>query len=261
MESIGTLEIIQLLAVVAIIAVSGLVHGILGLGFPLVATPLLSLVFDVRSAIVLTLVPTIIVNLLSILRGGNWRDSIGRYWPMAMYAVIGSFAGTYMLLYLDAEPFRLLLAMIILLYLNMGRLSRIRVSWTRQHGQLAMMVFGLIGGVLAGTVNVMVPVLVIFALEAGLTATVMVQVFNFCFLGGKVTQLTLMTGHGLFSAGLFHMALLLGVVSAVALWLGMQLRSRVELETCNAWLRTGLWVMAPLLLIQFIINTDSYGSG
>jgi uncharacterized membrane protein YfcA len=41
----------------ATMIIGGLVHGTLGLGFPLVATPFLSLYFDVRTAILLTLLP------------------------------------------------------------------------------------------------------------------------------------------------------------------------------------------------------------
>ena len=40
-----------LLAVVCVILFAGLVHGTLGLGFPMVATPLLATMMDVRSAI------------------------------------------------------------------------------------------------------------------------------------------------------------------------------------------------------------------
>ena len=42
---------------------AGLVHGTLGLGFPMVATPLLVLQTDVLSAILIVLLPTLTVNL------------------------------------------------------------------------------------------------------------------------------------------------------------------------------------------------------
>jgi len=60
-----------------ILVFAGLVHGTLGMGFPVVATPLLSLVVDVRTAILLTLLPTVAVNVGSILRGGAFGESIG----------------------------------------------------------------------------------------------------------------------------------------------------------------------------------------
>ena len=82
MLDLAEVSLITLVFFTAIILFAGLVHGTLGLGFPLMATPLLALFVDVRSAILITLLPTVVVNVASILRGGKWRDSIGRYWPL-----------------------------------------------------------------------------------------------------------------------------------------------------------------------------------
>ena len=56
------IELATLLAAGGVMVAAGLVHGTLGMGFPLVATPLLSLMLDVRTAILLTLLPTAAVN-------------------------------------------------------------------------------------------------------------------------------------------------------------------------------------------------------
>ena len=51
------LSYVTLAAYAAIMLLAGLIHGTLGLGFPLVATPLLALFTDVRTAILITLLP------------------------------------------------------------------------------------------------------------------------------------------------------------------------------------------------------------
>lgn len=56
-----------------VMALAGFVHGALGLGFPLVATPLLALVTDVKTAIVFTLLPTLASTIISVVRGGGSR--------------------------------------------------------------------------------------------------------------------------------------------------------------------------------------------
>ena len=103
-ESLSTLA---WLAAGAVFLLAGLVHGILGLGFPMLATPLLAILVDMRSAVLITLLPTITVNLISILRGGRWSDSIGRYWPLALMIPIGTVAGTWLLVNLDPGPYKL----------------------------------------------------------------------------------------------------------------------------------------------------------
>lgn len=56
-----------LLAITAALLFAGLIHGTLGLGFPMVATPILATMMDVRSAILITLLPTMAVNIASII--------------------------------------------------------------------------------------------------------------------------------------------------------------------------------------------------
>ena len=48
---------LPLIVVAAITLFAGAVHGTLGLGFPMTATPLRALLVDVRSAILITLLP------------------------------------------------------------------------------------------------------------------------------------------------------------------------------------------------------------
>ncbi len=171
-------------AYAAIMLLAGLIHGTLGLGFPLVATPLLALFTDVRTAILITLLPTASVNVVSILKGGRWSESIGRFWPLAVFAVLGSIAGTRFLVVSDPAPFKLLLAALVLLYLFASQVKAFRMRWVSKHLKLSMVMFGLTAGLAAGTTNVMVPILIIYTLELGLERTAMVQVFNLCFLAG-----------------------------------------------------------------------------
>ena len=65
--------------------VAGFVHGSIGLGFPMLSTAILSTIIDLRLAILITLLPTLAVNVISVARGGNWRFSIGKYWPLAVW--------------------------------------------------------------------------------------------------------------------------------------------------------------------------------
>ena len=87
----------EVLIAALIVTLAGLVHGTLGLGFPMVAPPVLALLTDVQTAILLTLAPNIAVNLWSMLRGGNLSESVGRYWPVAVWMLIGSAVGTVIL--------------------------------------------------------------------------------------------------------------------------------------------------------------------
>ena len=99
------------------IFVAGLSQGAMGFGFPAVSTPVLALMTDIKTAVLLNLLPNMTVNIISVIQGGRWRASLGVHWPVAAYALIGSFIGASVLIVAPQEPLRLLLAAIIFVYL------------------------------------------------------------------------------------------------------------------------------------------------
>lgn len=248
-ESLNTLS---WAAAAVILLLAGFAHGVLGLGFLMLATPLLAIMVDVRSAILITLLPSVAVNLISILRGGNWSESIGRHWPLAIMIPLGSLAGTWLLVTFDPSPLRLLLAAVILLHLGSSRVRGIQMGWIKSNLTLAYFLFGTAAGVLAGAVNVMTPLLIIFALELGMSTLAIVQVFNLCFLAAKGAQIGAFAYGGILTRPLLHATLALAFLATGALLLGMRVRDRVDAPTYRGWLRKMLWVMVVILPIQFL---------
>ena len=251
MPGIEHLSIVTLVLLAGIFLFAGLVHGTLGLGFPMMATPLLAMMTDVRSAILITLLPTIAVNIVSILKGGRWRESIGKYWPLAIYVCVGSMLGTVLLIVTDPAAFKLLLAAIILLYLNIERLQGIQFRWIKTHPPLALIPFGLVAGFSAGTVNVMVPILIILFLELEVTPTAMVQVFNMSFFTGKITQVAVFTYTGTLTGDILLVTAPFAMVGIVALVAGMTIRAKVAANTYRSWMKKVLWIVAFVLVGQF----------
>ncbi len=237
----------------AIIAFAALVHGTIGIGFPMIATPLLSLLTDVRTAILLLVIPTMAINVANILKGGRWGDSLARYWPLAVYGMIGSLVGTRMLIVVSPELFRPLMAAVLVLYLNAGRIG-VGFTWIHRWPRLAFAVFGLAAGILAGTVNVMLPALIIFALEVRMPKTVMIQTFNFCFLFGKLVQGAVFVNAGLMTAEVLSLSIPLAGLGLVVMLLGMRVRDRISSDLYRRWLRVLLAVLAVLLMVQFVMD-------
>lgn len=254
MPGIDDLSLATALLLAAIFLFAGLVHGTLGLGFPMMATPLLALMTDVRSAILITLLPTVAVNILSILKGGRWRESIGTYWPLIFYVGIGSVLGTRLLIQTDPAPYKLLLATLILLYLNIERFKGIKLHWVKAHPASALVAFGVLAGFSAGTVNVMVPILIILFLELHASPTAMVQVFNMCFLTGKITQTLVFVHTSTMTAEIALATAPLAALGVSALLIGMAIRERVDAQTYRRWLKHALWIVALVLVAQYFLQ-------
>jgi len=240
----------MLALIVGIVVVAGLAHGTLGFGFPLISTPLVALAVDVKTAVLVTVLPNIVVNLISILRGGQWRQSLGRHWPLALWVVLGTLVGTRLLLTARPEPLQMLLALMIVLFLAQDRLRRLDWSWVRRRPGLAGFAFGVTAGILSGAVNVALPPLVIYLLTLGLTPIALTQTLNLCFISGKLVQAGSLVAGDASSVGLLEASLPLVPVAALAVFVGMRLQSRISVETYRALLRKALAAMAVFLVLQ-----------
>lgn len=239
-----------LVATFLVAALAAWVHGFIGLGFPLITTPLLTVLTDLQTAVIATVLPNIAINILSIVRGGNWSASLGRHWPLALYVLLGSFIGTQLLIGLPALPLKVFLAVAMLVSLNLDRLKRLDWHGILQHPHLAPALFGITAGILAGTVNVSVPPLAIYFLALALTPVATVQLFNLCFIVGKLTQAISLGAAGALGSQQLLASLPLTGVCLVALFLGMRIQERLSPAAYRRWLNRTLLAMALVLLAQ-----------
>src|ERR671923_314240 len=100
-------------ALLAVFA-AGTVKGTAGLGFPTLATPLLSLAVDVKTAVVLLILPNIVMDGLQFARRGAPTATIRRLLPLLIGGAIGTVIGTRLLVVLPARAVLLLLGGIAL---------------------------------------------------------------------------------------------------------------------------------------------------
>lgn len=245
------MEPVELIVIAFALMLAGLVHGTLGIGFPLVSTPLLALVMDVRLAVLITLLPTVAVNLGSIIQGGSWRAGLAAFWPLAVWVLAAAVFGALLLASFDPRPFKLALAAVIFVYLNAGRMRFVRMRWLETRAHLGMAVFGTLAGLSAGSVNVMVPILVIYARLRDLPKELMVPVFNMCFACGKLSQIAVFGAAGLLSTEWLWATVAGAAVAVLALLVGFRVRARISASTYEMILRRLLLVMALVLVGEF----------
>lgn len=231
---------------------AALFHGSIGTGFPMIATPLLALITDLQTAIILTLIPTVLVNLVSIISEGNPLSAVKQHFPLALYALLGSSLGTLLLISLNSEVFKALLAIAILIYLFVDKIQ-FNLSWIRQQPQLSKLVFGTSAGLLGGLTNVMAPILIIYSLESRYSKTQIIQATNLCFLFGKLIQIVLFSSYGEIHKSEFTTSLIMLLVTAVALFIGVKIKKRIEADLYKKALKGLLLVLAITILFQVIL--------
>lgn len=237
-------------AIAAVMFAAGITQGALGFGFPSISTPPLMLLTDVKTAIVLNLMPNLTVNLIGVAKGGNWNASLGTYWPVAAWVLLGSFLGVQALIHAPQDAIRLLLGLAILAYLYQAALARLDWSWLARKRTLSAMLFGLSGGFFSGTVNQALPPLLIYFTLLGLETTVMTQILNLCFLGGKTVQAATLAAAGEIRLSQALANVPLTLAGLAGLFAGMRLQKHIKPDTYRRILRYVLFAFALILLAQ-----------
>jgi uncharacterized protein len=230
---------------------SSLIHGSIGFGFPMIATPLLAMVTDVKTAIVYIAIPTLLINVVSIYSEGNFLQAIKRFYPLALIGMLGSAIGTQILIYSNSELFKLLLAFSILLYLFIQKF-RIEMKWILQKKRLSMVVFGLVAGIIGGLTNVMASILIIYSLESKHTKKEIIQSTNLCFLFGKIIQIVLFTFHGSFTHEIVTTSFISLFFAAFAMFVGLRIKNLIPQESYRKMIKIILFLMASVLIYQTI---------
>lgn len=240
-----------LLAYIAlVIAVAGWVQGALGLGFPMIATPLIAAATNMQVAVVMVLIPCIAAVLVNILRSRGVVDILRRFWWMPFVALIGAVIGARLFVLYPEFPYALLLAGVILFYLNLDRLGLAQWPLMRRHEKAFGLSFGLLGGISESTANIAAPPLIIYYLGIGLSPLALVPAMNISFLVGKITQFATLTVSGIATPTIWLMTLPLAALATIASLLGGRVRSRIDGATYGRWMRRMLFAMAMILLLQ-----------
>ena len=257
MTGLDSLPLASIAFVTAAIAFAGLVHGTLGLGFPLVATPLISLVTGIKTAVVLVVPPTLAVVIAAIVAGGSFAATVREWWRMPLWALLGTYAGTQLFIVIDPAPLTLLLALAILVYLGLDWIGRGESQLIRTHRHKSGMLFGFLGGLCEGSVNIAAPPLLVYFLSLGLAPAALVKALNLCFFTGKTTQLSTLMATGDIAAAVWISTLPLCAVGIAMSLAGTRIRNRVEAATYRRWLKYALAAMAVILLGQFYLMLEA----
>jgi len=236
----------------AIFFFAALIHGSVGIGFPIIATPLLALMTDIQTAILLTLIPTLLVNVVSILSEGSFIRAIRQWYSLVFISAAGSLIGTLILINNQSEFFKLLLAATILTYLYANN-RKISISWFHRYPRLAKLGFGLAAGLVGGMTNVMGPVLVIYLLEERRSRSEIFQAANLCFLSGKLIQLVTFSLHQKMSSHELMISIPVLLIVSLALYIAVRLKKRISQEQHFRLLKGFLFLLAMLLCGQALI--------
>jgi hypothetical protein len=155
-------------AMVCSLIVAGLLKGIIGVGMPVVALPLLSLFIDVKSAAMLLSMPLILSNLPQALEGGKTGRCLMQLIPVLLGMIPGLFLGVRVLLALDANVAKIVAGLVLM---GVGGVTLLAPKLQLQSRLVVPtgVTFGFVGGILGGVAAMPGPLVFIFLLAEGLS--------------------------------------------------------------------------------------------
>src|SRR6202795_2766793 len=154
-------------AVVCSLIVAGLLKGIIGVGMPVVALPLLSLFIDIKSAAMLLSMPLIFSNVPQALEGGKTGRCLMQLMPVFLGMIPGLFLGVRLLLALDANVAKIIAGVVVI---GVGGITLLAPKLQLQ-ARLVLptgITFGFFGGILGAIAAMPGPLVFIFLLAKGL---------------------------------------------------------------------------------------------
>lgn len=237
----------------AVVAAAGFLHGVIGFGFPIMAMPVLSAVFDAKTAVLLTVVPIIAITAVSSFRGGGLRRSLGRFWWLPLLTAVGGYLGTRLFLVAPVQAITLLLVALIVLYLLLDRFGPGRFPLVHRHWVPFGAAAALAAGTFESSVNIGVPPLLIYLMMAGVDPLAMVQSLNFIFLASKLVQTATLVATGALAPATVAALLPFAALAIATLYAGMRVRDRLAVATYRRALRVFLWLAAAVLLARMAV--------
>lgn len=235
--------------VVAALAVllAAVVKGTIGIGFPTLATPLLTLVIDVKTAVALLILPNIVMDAIQFTRQGVPLATMRRLASLIVFGALGTVLGTRLLVDLPAHVVLLILGVFLLVFvaLNVARMSpRIPAGWEPWVAPVA----GLVAGVLGGVTNVPGTPLAVYFYALGMEKRDFIRAVAFTFLVYKLVQLGAVAYYGLLTWRLLLVSAGLTGVAVAGFAGGLLVQDRLEQRAFNRLILIflaglGLWLV------------------
>jgi uncharacterized membrane protein YfcA len=241
--------------VFAVVFAGGLVKGVAGFGYAVVATAALATALDPATAVVLLIVPTLAAN-LSLLREldrASFASCLARFGPYLGGAVVGTLAGMALLGRVPEAVLALGLGLFTAAYV-VGRQPYVAVpglaslrSYCFSPGRVGMALLGLGSGVVFGVANAAVQV-VAYLDSRDLDRSTFVGVLSLVLVGVSAVRVGAAA-----ALGLYEGALALSVAAAVPGLVGVSVGNRLRPRVPDRYQVAGTLLLLAVIAVRLSV--------
>src|SRR4051812_33379290 len=217
-------------AVVCSLIVAGLLKGIIGVGMPVVALPLLSLFIDVKSATMLLSMPLVFSNLPQALEDGKTGRCLTELMPVFLGMIPGLFLGVRVLLALDANVAKIMAGLMLI---GVGGITLLAPKLEIQSRSAfpTGIIFGFFGGILGGVAAMSGPLVFIFLLAKGLRGKAFTKAASLFLVVSAGSLAILLIASRQFTLADISVSTTATLPVVLGMHLGQHLRDKIAPET------------------------------
>lgn len=215
-----------LIAVMAL-AIGGLSKGVLGVGLPMVATPILSTFAPIPYVVAVMYFPVFATNFYQALAGGHLTSTLKRFWPMLISMLVATPVGTFSLVRLSPGTVSVLLGFAVAVFAgaSLARPSlQISPRWERPISIAA----GAIGGFFGGMVLIGGPPVIMMMVALHLKKEEFIGAMGLVYLTMLVPAGISLVGFGVLTTEHVVPGLISLIPVGAALLLGTWVRGKID---------------------------------
>jgi uncharacterized membrane protein YfcA len=245
------LTLSSILIIVAVIALlfGGFAKGISGMGLPIVATPILTLLFDLQTAIAITIVPTFVTDVIMLVRTPKNWGLIKNAAPLMIFGICGIVLGSYFLVNINQLILSGILGVVIVIFVVTSFFSLLptfkRLPWLDA-------AVGLIGGTVQGAAGASGPIISMYMLQMKMNRNEFLFMINSFFVTIDLVQCITVYKLGLYRGVVVYYSLGALVPALLALSVAFVLQKRISDQVFRNSVLIVMMLSALVLLYKSI---------
>jgi uncharacterized membrane protein YfcA len=259
MTTLTDLPLFWVTILAAILFAAGMTKGVIGIGLPIVAVPLLSLIVPLPTAVGMVAIPLILTNLVQACTGGPIPTALKALWPVLAGTMVGLIVGVELLTGLSPEILKPVVGAVLIAVAALMLLA----PKLHCHDRVAPVAAPLVGvgGILGGLAGQPGPIVFLYLLSRGINGSRFVQCSSM-YVALASTALTLALG-GAVAIGFDGVTV--SAVCTIPILLGMWVGQRVREGVPTALFRRlvlgmvilgGISMVEPALSIIFTAHAS-----
>jgi len=248
-----TLEPVQLAIIFACLAAGGILKGATGAGAPILAVPAVAIIFDVKFAVMVMLMPNLLTN---IWQGWSFRRHLlpPRFVLSFVGAgMLGALLGTLILAYFSQKSLDLVVAGAVVLYVAL-RLARPDWKISYPVATRLSLPAGLAAGVLQGAAGLSAPASITFLNAMRLDRQMFIATISLLFTGMSFFQILSLSYLGIFSVQSALISLLAMLPILAFMPVGAALACRLSRESFDRTILILLCFVAAKLVYDALMT-------